>query len=80
MGLRVRLKANVSISRLPYQARVVAKALKTYGMILADNGSPWYVSGAPNPRWSDDSLHQLGQLSGRDFEVVDTSSLPQPGL
>jgi hypothetical protein len=80
MGLRVRLKASVDISRLPDQARVVAEALKRYGMILADNGSPWYVSGAPNPRWSDDALHQLGQLTGRDFEVVDTSSLPHPGL
>jgi hypothetical protein len=79
MGLRVRLKANVNISRLPYQARVVARALKTYGMILADNGSPWYVSGAPNPRWSNDALHQLDQLTGRDFEVVNTSSLPHPG-
>ncbi len=80
MGLRVRLKANVDISHLPYQARVVAQALKTYGMILADNGSPWYISGAPNPRWSDDELHQLDALTGRDFEVVDTSSLPHPGL
>jgi hypothetical protein len=80
MGLRVRLKASVGISGLPYQARVVAQALKTYGMILADNGSPWYISGAPNPRWNDDALHQLGQLTGQDFEVVDTSSLPHPGL
>jgi hypothetical protein len=80
MGLRVRLKASVNISRLPYQARVVAQALKTYGLMLADNGSPWYISGAPNPRWSDDQLHQLDQLTGRDFEVVDTSSLPHPGL
>jgi hypothetical protein len=79
MGLRVRLRGNVDISGLPYQARVVAQALKRYGMILADNGSPWYISGAPNPRWSDDALHQLGQLTGRDFEVVDTSSLPHPG-
>jgi hypothetical protein len=79
MGLRVRLRANVDISGLPFQARVVAQALKRYGMILADNGSPWYISGAPNPRWSDDALHQLGQLTGRDFEVVDTSSLPHPG-
>jgi len=79
MGLRVRLKASVNISRLPYQARVVAQALKRYGLILADNGSPWYISGAPNPRWSDDALHQLGQLTGSDFEVVDTSSLPHPG-
>jgi hypothetical protein len=79
MGLRVRLKASVDISHLPYQARVVAQALKRYGMILADNGSPWYISGAPNRRWNDDALHQLGQLAGRDFEVVDTSSLPHPG-
>lgn len=80
MGLRVRLKRSVNISRLPYQARVVAQALKTYGLILADNGSPWYVSGAPNPSWNDAALHQLDQLAGRDFEVVDTSSLPHPGL
>lgn len=79
MGLRVRLKASVEVSGLPYQARVVATALKRYGMILADNGSPWYISGAPNPRWKDDALHQLGRLSGADFEVVDTSALPKPG-
>jgi hypothetical protein len=79
MGMRVRLKRGVNISRLPYQARVVAQALKTYGLLLADNGSPWYISGAPNRRWNDDALHQLDQLSGRDFEVVDTSPLPQPG-
>jgi hypothetical protein len=78
MGLRVRLKASVDISQLPYQARVVAQALKTYGLILADNGSPWYISGAPNRRWNDDGLHQLDQLTGQDFEVVDTSSLPHP--
>lgn len=80
MGLRVRLKASVSISALPYQARVVAEALKRYGMILADNGSPWYISGAPNRRWNDGALHQLDQLKGSDFEVVDTSSLPHPGM
>jgi hypothetical protein len=79
MGLRVRLKASVDISHFPYQARVVAQALKRYGMILADNGSPWYISGAPNPRWNNDALHQLDQLTGSDFEVVDTSSLPHPG-
>jgi hypothetical protein len=80
MGLRVRLKAGVNISGLPYQARVVAQALKTYGMILADNGSPWYISGAPSRRWNDAALHLLDRLSGSDFEVVDTSSLPHPGL
>jgi hypothetical protein len=79
MGMRLRLKRGVNISRLPYQARVVAQALKTYGLLLADNGSPWYISGAPNRRWNDDALHQLDQLTGRDFEVVDTSSLPEPG-
>jgi hypothetical protein len=75
MGLRVRLKANVDISKLPPQARIVATAMKRYGMILADNGSSWYVSGAPSPRWSNDQLHALGQLTGADFEVVDTSKL-----
>ena len=53
----------------------MAQAMKTYGMILADNGSPWYVSGAPNAHWSNDQLHALGALHGSDFEVVDTSKL-----
>jgi hypothetical protein len=75
MGLRVRLKASVDISRFPPQARIVLVALKRYGMILADNGSPWYISGAPSPHWSNDQLHALGSLTGSDFEVVDTSSL-----
>jgi hypothetical protein len=75
MGLRVRLKATVDISRLPPQARVVAQAMKTYGLILADNGSSWYVSGAPSPHWSNDQLHALGTLHGSDFEVVDSSGL-----
>jgi len=79
MGLRVRLKTGVSIAGLPYQARVVAEALKRYGLILADNGSPWFVSGAPDRHWNNDALHLLDRLSGRDFEVVDTSSLPHPG-
>ena len=80
MGLRVRLKASVNISGLPRQARIVAQALKTYGMILADNGSPWYISGAPNRHWNNDALHLLDRLTGHDFEVVNTSSLPHPGL
>jgi hypothetical protein len=79
MGLRVRLKASVEISGYPKQARVVLQALKTYGMILADNGSNWYISGAPSPKWSNDQLHTLGRITGADFEVVDTSSLPRPG-
>jgi hypothetical protein len=78
MGLRVRLKSSVDISGFPRQARIVLQALKTYGMILADNGSPWYVSGAPSPGWSNDDLHTLARITGADVEVVDTSSLPQP--
>jgi hypothetical protein len=79
MGLRVRLKASVDISQFPRQARTVLQALKTYGMIVADNGSSWYISGAPSPHWSNDDLHSLGRIVGADFEVVDTSSLPHPG-
>ena len=75
MGLRVRLKANVDISGFPRQARIVLQALKTYGMIVADNGSNWYISGAPNAGWSNDDLHTLGRITGANFEVVDTSSL-----
>jgi hypothetical protein len=75
MGLRVRLKASVDISGFGAHAQVVLKALKTYGMILADNGSPWYISGAPDSRWNDDEFHALQNLTGSSFEVVDTSAL-----
>jgi hypothetical protein len=79
MGLRVRLKADVDISGLPPQARMLALAMKTYGMIVADNGPSWHVSGAPDPHWSDSQLKALGMLTGSDFEVVDTSHL-RPAL
>jgi hypothetical protein len=75
MGLRVRLKANFDISRFGPQSLVLLTALKTYGMILADNGSPWYVTGAPSPGWNDDELHALNTIPGSAFEAVDTSSL-----
>jgi hypothetical protein len=75
MGLRVRLKAGVDLSRFGSQARIVLTALKRYGMILADNGSPWYLSGAPDARWNDDVLHALGLVHGSDFEVVETTGL-----
>ena len=55
--------------------QVILKAMKTYGIILADNGSNWYVSGAPDPRWDNDMLHLLDDLTGDDFEAVDTSGL-----
>ena len=64
MGLRVRLKASVDISGYGKQARVVLQALKTYGMILADNGSNWYISGASNQRYNDDDLHDARQDQG----------------
>jgi hypothetical protein len=73
MGLRVRLKASVDISGYGTQARVILTALKRYGMILADNGSPWYITGAPSSKWNDDVLHALGGIDGSDFEVVDTT-------
>jgi hypothetical protein len=73
MGLRVRLKASVDISLYGRQARVVLQALKTYGMILADNGSPWFISGASDRHFNDDDLHALGKITGADFEVVDAS-------
>jgi hypothetical protein len=77
MGLRLRMKAGYDISGFPPQARVVLQALKEYGMMVADNGSNWFVTGAPDSRWSNDDLHTLGQVPGSAFEVVDTSSLPR---
>jgi hypothetical protein len=70
MGLRLRLKASFDESGYPRQARIVLTALKRYGMIVADNGSSWYISGAPDSRWSNDQLHTLGRVKGSDFEVV----------
>lgn len=73
MGLRLRLKATVDISGFGPQSRVILTALKRYGMILADNGSGYYISGAPDPRWDDDDLHDLHAIKGSMFEVVDTT-------
>ena len=78
MGQRLRLKASFDISGFSRQARVVLRALKRYGMIVADNGSDWFISGAPNRHWNNDRLHELGEVLGRNFEVVDTTSLPKP--
>jgi hypothetical protein len=79
MGLRLRLRKGFPVSRYPKQSRIVLRALQRYGMIVADNGSDWFVSGAPSPGWNNDDLHSLGGVTGRNFEVVDTSSLPHPG-
>jgi hypothetical protein len=75
MGLRLRLRANFPVASFPPQARVILRALKRYGMIVADNGSSWYVSGVPDPRWNNDQLHSLHRVKGSDFRVVNTSKL-----
>jgi hypothetical protein len=75
MGLRVRLKKYFDVRGFSPRMQVILRAMKRYGMILADNGSPWYFSGTSNVRWNDDELNQLKSLRGHDFEVVDTSSL-----
>jgi hypothetical protein len=75
MGQRFRLKADVDISGFPQEDQVILTALKTYGMILVDNGAPWYITGVPDERWDNDVLHHLQELHGSDFEAVDVSSL-----
>jgi hypothetical protein len=75
MGLRVRLKADYDISKLPPQAKVIATAMKKYGMLLADNGSSWFFQGAYDAGWNDDDLNTLKNIPGSAFEAVDTGSL-----
>ncbi|MBL8061377.1 MAG: S-layer homology domain-containing protein [Anaerolineales bacterium] len=75
MGARFRLKASYDISGFPPEMQIILQAMKTYGIIIADNGSDWYVSGAPDERWDNDMLHLLDVLQGSDFEAVDSSSL-----
>ena len=75
MGLRLRLKASYDISGYGPQAQVVLQAMKVYGIILADNGSDWYISGAADENWDNDDLHDLHNLPGSAFEVVDTRYL-----
>lgn len=75
MGAMFRLKASYDISGFPAPMRVILTAMKQYGIILADNGTDWYVSGAPDERWDNDMLHLLDVLTGNNFEAVDTSSL-----
>ncbi len=72
MGLRLRLKAGYPLGRFRGQARVILVALKRYGMIVADNGSDWFISGAADRRWSDDDLNQLKSVPGSAFEAVTT--------
>ena len=75
MGERFRLKATFDISSYPADVQVILRAMKKYGIILADNGSAWYISGKPDDRWNNTNLHTLGSLLGSNFEAVDASSL-----
>ena len=70
MGMRVRLRVDYDISGFPAEVRVILQALKTYGMFVADNGSNWFISGAPDPRWNDEALRAIKKVKGRDLEVV----------
>jgi hypothetical protein len=75
MGLRVRLKASYSLSHFHGQSLVILQALKKYGMIVADNGSPWFITGAADPRWNDDDLNQITSVPGTAFEAVNSGSV-----
>jgi len=75
LGQRLRLKASVNTAGMPKQARIVAEAMKRYGVIVADHGSAWFISGAPDDHWDNDALRALKSLTGNNFEVVDTSGL-----
>jgi len=75
MGQRFRLRSDYDISEFHPQVRVILRALKEYGMILADNGSPWFITGVPDERWNNEILGQLRSISGREFEAVDVSAL-----
>ena len=75
MGQRFRLKSTVNENNYPAQVRPIIVALKTYGAIIADNGSSWYMSGAPDERWDNDQLQTLSQIKGSDFVAVDGSGM-----
>lgn len=75
MGAWFRLRSDFDVSGLAPQARVVADALKVHGMVLADNGSAWFLSGAPDQRWDNDDLRTLGSIRGSDLVAVDMSGL-----
>ena len=75
MGMRVRLRADFDVSTFPAEVQVILIAMKRYGMLLADNGSGWFVSGAPDSRWNDDSLAALKRVSSSNFEVVRMGTL-----
>ena len=79
MGLRLRLKAGYSLAGFDGESLIILRALKRYGLIVADNGSPWYITGAPNPRWNDANLEQIKRVPGSAFEAVYSGSIRHQG-
>lgn len=75
MGVRFRLRADFDISSFSPTNQIILRALKKYGMMIIDNGAPWFISGVHDERWNNDELHDLGRIHGSDFEVVDVSGL-----
>jgi hypothetical protein len=79
MGLRLRLKASYSLAPFHGESLIILRALKRYGLIVADNGSSWYITGAPDPRWNDTDLEQIKQVPGAAFEAVQTGPILHTG-
>jgi hypothetical protein len=79
MGLRLRLKASFPLAGFHGESLIVLRALERYGLIVADNGSSWYITGAPDPRWNDDDLEQLKRVPGSAFEAVQTGPILHHG-
>jgi hypothetical protein len=75
MGLRLRLKAGYGLAGFTGESLVILEALKRYGLIVADNGSPWFITGAPNPHWNDENLEQIKRVPGSEFEAVETGPI-----
>jgi hypothetical protein len=78
MGMRVRLKASFDVSGYPARVQVILRALKKYGMIVADNGSDWFLSGVADARWNDTEIGRLKTLRGSDFEVIRMVGIVKP--
>jgi hypothetical protein len=70
MGMRVRLKPDFDTTSYPAPVRVILRSMMRYGMLLADNGSGWFVSGAPDARWNDEELAALSRVPSSAFEVI----------
>jgi hypothetical protein len=75
MGLRLRLSARFDLALYHGEVRVILEALKRYGLIVADNGSPWFITGAPSPQWNEESLNELKNVPGSAFEAVETGPI-----